>query len=108
MKKYFTLIGIFIALQASAQQADSAKTKDADYYMMKNKNVIHFLSTGEGETVLNTATLSNGIMITAKGEVVSKDGTKKVLGNGECVNAEGIVQDCAALDARISRQKEKK
>src|SRR6478735_7715064 len=77
MKKYFFLSLLFPAISVVAQPAagyKSADVKSADYYMMKNDNVIHFLSTGEAETVMTNATLLNGTIITSSGDVVTKKG----------------------------------
>ena len=107
MKKYLLLSGIFILIQVHAQepaQKSAAHAKDADYYMMKNNNLIHFLATGEVETVMNTATLSNGTVISSKGEIVSKQGEKIKLANGECINADGKREGCAMLDSMLTKQ----
>lgn len=105
MKKFILLAAICIATQVIAQTPDSAssesQTKDLDYYMLKNNSVIHFLATGEAETVLNNASLQNGITITAVGEVVYQDGKKVQLKNGNCINAAGQQESCEKLNELV-------
>ena len=99
---------MLISMSSMGQKVSTEKPKDLDYYMMKNDNVVHFLVTGEVETVMNNATLLNGTVITSTGEVVKKDGSKLLLKNGECVNAAGEQDNCEKLDANVKDNASKK
>lgn len=99
MKKNLVLVISFLFISALAQDPQSKKT---DYYMMKNNHVLHFLSTGEVETVMTNATLSGGTVLNSKGEVTMKGGSRKKINNGECIDAEGMVQPCNYLDSLLS------
>ena len=86
-------------ISVSAQDPNGKKS---DYYMMKNNHVLHFLSTGEVETVMSNATLANGTVLTAKGEMTGKKSAKKQLENGECIDVDGTLQPCAVLDSLLT------
>lgn len=105
MKKYLVLTGILLSTLANAQNsnppAGKRQSKDLDYYMLKNDKVIHYLATGEVETILTNATLLNGTVITSSGEIVAKNGTRTKLASGDCVNADGTKEDCASLDSLV-------
>lgn len=97
MKNTMTAILIFLFCNVWAQDSkkdEKPKTTSIDYYMMKNSSLLHYRSTGEVETVLTDVSLLNGVVITAKGEIVSADGAKTKLIDGECANTEGKKSDC--------------
>jgi len=100
MKKYLVLTGLVIFTSGMSQ--DPPGKKAADYYMMKNNHVLHFLSTGEVETVMTNATLANGIVISANGDMAGKKSVKQKLENGECIDVEGIMQPCSMLDSILT------
>ena len=106
MKKLIAFTFILLnALIINAQSTDSSLTKsqnkDVDYYMMKNNALIHFLATGEAETIIASATLADGVTVTGSGEVVNRDGSKRKLNNGECIDAHGVTRSCESLDAGV-------
>jgi hypothetical protein len=109
MKKFLLLACLACVFHAQAQQADSSGIAvDLDYYMLKNNSLIHYLATGEAETVLDNATLSNGTVVTAAGKMLTKSGTKSQLVNGECIDAAGALKSCEVLDARVKKKLEEK
>src|SRR6187431_2536807 len=102
---------LFINIAHAQQPATEVKSKNVEYYMMKNNHVLHFLSTGEVETVMTNATLANGIVLSANGEMAGKKASKKKLENGECIDVDGSLTSCAVLDSLLTekiRSNEKK
>jgi hypothetical protein len=101
MKKYLALSGLLLVTSVMSQEPQGKKS--SDYYMMKNNHVLHFLSTGEVETVMSNATLANGIVISANGEMAGKNSIKNKLENGECIDVDGVMQPCSMLDSILTR-----
>jgi len=108
MKNILLLLGILFSSIAFAQQSSSDKAGSTDYYMMKNNHLIHFLNTGEVETVMSNATLANGTVLSANGEMAGKKAAKKKLENGECIDVEGMMQPCARLDSVLTEKIKRK
>jgi len=109
MKIILLLLSILSGSIAFAQSS-SDKAGSTDYYMMKNNHLIHFLGTGEVETVMTNATLANGTVLSSKGEMVGKKAAKQKLENGECIDVDGALKSCATLDSLLTekiRSKEK-
>ena len=103
MKYIFLIPFIFSTTLAMAQQPSSdLPNRNTEYYMMKNNHLLHFLSTGEVETVMSNATLSNGIVLTSKGDMAGKKAAKQKLENGECIDVDGALKSCAILDSLLS------
>lgn len=57
-----------------------AKTKDGKVIVMH-----------EGKTVTSTVTLTNGVQIMTDGTIVKKDGTKTMIKEGQCADANGDI-----------------
>jgi hypothetical protein len=104
MKNIFFLLIILSINVAYAQQSAENKSASTDYYMMKNDHLLHFLGTGEVETVMSNATLSNGTVLTSKGEMVGKKAVKQKLENGECIDVLGMMRSCAELDSALTEK----
>ena len=105
MKNIFLFLSILFFNAAVAQQAATEiKSASTEYYMMKNNHLLHFLSTGEVETVMSNATLANGTVLSAKGEMVGKKAAKQKLENGECINVDGVLRPCALLDSMLTEK----
>jgi hypothetical protein len=106
MKIILLVLSIFLNNLAIAQQpvADKSSDGNPEYYMMKNNHLLHFLNTGEVETVMSNATLSNGIVLTAKGEMAGKKAAKQKLVNGECIDIDGTLKSCAMLDSLLTKK----
>lgn len=105
MKNIFLLLSILILSNANAQQQTaSTASGNTEYYMMKNNHLLHYLSTGEVETVMSNATLSNGTVLSSKGEMVGKKAAKQKLEDGECVDVEGTLRPCTLLDSMLTEK----
>src|SRR5438045_1115615 len=56
----------------------------------------------EGKVLTANATLANGTMITKDGYVVTKDGTRTMLHNGDCVDKDGTI--VAPKDQKMKKE----
>ena len=104
MRKIFILSLLLVTSLVYGQEVNKEKPEASDrvdYYIFKNNSLIHFRPTGEAETVLIDVSLMNGIVITAKGELVAENGTRQKLLDGECVSGEGLKSDCAVLEQKL-------
>lgn len=104
MKKILILSLFLVSSFGYGQEVKKEKAESGDrldYYVFKNNSLIHFRATGEAETVLIDVSLMNGIVITAKGELVAENGTRQKLLDGECVNGEGRKSECTVLEQNL-------
>src|SRR5215203_4381339 len=100
MNKYLVFATSLLLISA----IQNPEGKRTDYYMMKNNHLLHFLSTGEVETVMTNATLANGTVLSANGEMAGKKAGKKKLDNGDCIDLDGVLQSCSTLDSLLSQK----
>ncbi|MEO5571622.1 MAG: DUF6799 domain-containing protein [Bacteroidia bacterium] len=78
------------------------------YYMMQPDYVIYCHENGKTDTLLADVSLRSGKMLTYRGELIEKNAKKIFLKEGECVNANGIIEDCAKLKKKLEKKTEKK
>lgn len=69
------------------------RSMNHEYYMMKDKEVWHYqdsLSKQLTEDVI----LNDGTIITPNGDIILKNGKRKTLSNGQCVDLSAKVMNC--------------
>jgi hypothetical protein len=93
MKKLILLIVTSTVLfAATVVSHDNTKSDHGDKYCAKMKDgkkvVMH-----EGMVITAEVTLTNGSRIQADGTLIKKDGTKKMLKEGECVDKAGKLSE---------------
>ncbi len=115
MKKLIAIIaigafatGVFAQAPAGKMEGKpaTAKTTDATHcYAMKDGAMMHCMGT-KAEPMAKDATLNNGAMVSTKGEITMKDGTKKMLANGQCVDMNGKIGDFDKMHPGADMKKE--
>jgi hypothetical protein len=117
MKKLFVIVAAVMVSSAAFSQdtkttapsATTAAAKPASSsssthgcYMMKDNKLMHM--KGDAMTpVKSDVKLKNGTMISTKGEITAKDGTKSMLANGQCCDMSGHVGDCDKMKASMTK-----
>jgi hypothetical protein len=93
MKNLQTLILISIslfALDATAQDDIKIQQQKQDSsYCLVMKDGMTVLTTNAGKEIHTDVTLENGTKISPTGNIVKKDGTQKILKEGECISNSG-------------------
>ena len=104
MKTIFSLLfTVFFSVVVFAQDSKVDKKADStmptyvhECYMMKDGTLIHHVGE-KFEPVTVDVKLKTGTMLTAKGNMLSNDGVKTQLQNGECISLMGGVGDCEKM-----------
>jgi hypothetical protein len=76
----------------------TTKTGSHECYKMIDNQLIHCMGE-KTEPQKSDVKLKNGTMVTTSGVVVTKDGTKTQLENGQCVSMMGSIGDCEKMHA---------
>ena len=121
MKKLFVIVAaVMVSSAAFAQDtknvapavppapssAHASASHDHGYYMMKDNVLMHI--KGEAITPVKAdVKLKSGAVITTKGEVTSKEGTKSMLANGQCCDMMGRMGDCEKMKASMAKAETK-
>ncbi|MEP7168981.1 MAG: DUF6799 domain-containing protein [Bacteroidota bacterium] len=108
----FTALAIAFTASVYAQDEikapeENAKLRKYGYYMMQEDYLIHALPNGKTDTVNANIILNNGKILTTIGEILEKKGTKIFLKVGECVSANGSIEDCDKLKQKLNKKEEK-
>src|SRR5437868_5634982 len=105
MKKLFLLIatvafatGVFAQAGTTDKKMDSKPAMSTDKkmthcYAMKDGAMLHCWGKDGHEAMTSDATLKNGTKVSTSGEVTMKDGKKTQLKNGQCILANGKIED---------------
>ncbi|MCB9447216.1 MAG: hypothetical protein H6585_02590 [Flavobacteriales bacterium] len=83
-----------VAPASSEKESICAEKKDGKLVVMHN-----------GKELTKNYTTSAGVVIKTDGNIIRKDGTKSMLKEGECVNAEGKIASMTPTDKNMSKAK---
>jgi len=89
------------AAPARATQASSSRTTGPEFRMVGG-NMMH-CTGGKQELLTHDVTLQNGSVLNAKGELVSRTGTKTTLHNGQGVDMNGRISPGVMLHAGVKK-----
>ncbi len=105
MKAIFSLaVAVLFTIGAFAQESKKEKKADADAkpkynhecYMMKDGVLLHHMDD-KTEAIKIDVKLKNGTVLTPTGNMMTYDGTKTQLLNGQCVSLMGGVGECEEM-----------
>src|SRR5689334_8074378 len=111
MKRIMMIIGMFaVTTEIMAQELAANKGKNSSTVTWKYKYCAttkngKVVVMNEGKEMTAEATLDNGIKITPDATVINKDGSKRALTSGECVDNNGNI---IRADEQNKKMKEKK
>lgn len=99
--------GVFAQSDKNSSESNEKLSKYG-FYMMKEDYLIHYNADGNMDTLTASIVLRNGKTLTSIGELFGKNGTRVFLKEGQCVNANGNIDDCEKLKQKMFKKMEKK
>jgi hypothetical protein len=87
------MLGTSAFAQDSEQQDTTRRKTQQEYYMMRDGTVWYYMDT-TSTRVTRDITLKNGVIITSRGEIISKDGRRTTVTNGQCIDLTGTIGKC--------------
>jgi hypothetical protein len=83
-------------------ETETATTTGHECYMMKDQTLVHCMGP-TSNTQKTEVKLTNGTRIYPTGVVLTADGKKSQLANGECVDMSGNIGDCEKMHASLKQ-----
>jgi hypothetical protein len=115
MKAIIVLIaGMFLTYNAFAQdngtksngnkKSEYGAPKVSDQFCAMETNGKMEVMASDGHVLKQDIDLKNGSTVTASGAVIKKDGSRDVLGNGQCVDINGHIS--SKTTGKLSKERE--
>ena len=102
--KLLITLFFYSGLSAQAQTAPLAKKTHHDHLMMHDGKMV-MMHEGKATAMTETKTLPNGTQVMADGTVLTEDGKKMLLKEGQEIGTDGKMHDDAADHAKLHKSR---